>query len=316
MKKNILFLIVLSICIISTIIGLFMPVIDKEGKRFINNNKIAVIDIEGVISSTANKNFFIEENSSMAALSALKEAENDTSIKGVILKINSPGGTVGMSQRIYNEIIKIREKKPIISVMEDVAASGGYYIASATDRIVALPGTMTGSIGVIMSTTDMHNLLSNKLGINQNVIKSGKYKDIGSSTRAMTSEERKLLQDMVDDSYLQFKEAIINGRINRRDKYTAKKVELTRNNLNKYADGRIFTGKQAVKLGFVDSIGGIDEAEEMMKKILSTDNIQFVEYGNANSFLQSLGLNQQSNIYNNILPSSIKYAKKPLYLWE
>jgi protease-4 len=175
---------------------------------------------------------------------------------------------------------------------------------------------MTGSIGVIMSTTDMHNLLSNKLGINQNVIKSGKYKDIGSSTRAMTSEERKLLQDMVDDSYLQFKEAIINGRINRRDKYTAKKVELTRNNLNKYADGRIFTGKQAVKLGFVDSIGGIDEAEEMMKKILSTDNIQFVEYGNANSFLQSLGLNQQSNIYNNILPSSIKYAKKPLYLWE
>ncbi|MDO5305526.1 MAG: signal peptide peptidase SppA, partial [bacterium] len=248
-------------------------------------------------------------------------AENDDTVKGVILRINSPGGTVGMSQRLYSAVMHVREKKPVIAVLDDIAASGGYYVASAADRIVALEGTMTGSIGVIMSTTDAHELLTNKLGISQNVIKSGKYKDIGSSTRAMTKEERQLLQEMVNDSYQQFKSTITNGRIKRNDKYEVAKTNLTTQNLNKYADGRIFTGRQAKKLGFVDSTGGNREAKEMMIKILekkgfTKDIIDFVDYGKSNNFLSSLGLNQKTSVIDGLMPASVKYARKPLYLWE
>ncbi len=332
MTKNKLFIIVLTLCIVSMVAGFFTPVFNKnennknpKGKanisKIISPNKVAVISLNGVINSTPENNIFVEENSSLVALKALNQAEDDVTVHGVILKINSPGGTVGMSQRLYSAVMHLREKKPVIAVLDDIAASGGYYVASAADRIVALDGTMTGSIGVIMSTTDAHELLSNKLGISQNVIKSGKFKDIGSSTRAMTNEERKLLQDMVNDSYQQFKEAITNGRVKRNDNYEVAKVELTLQNLNRYADGRIFTGRQALKLGFVDSTGGSREAKEMMLKILekknlNKDNVDFVDYGKTNNFLTSLGLNQKTNVFDGIIPASVKYARKPLYLWE
>ncbi len=335
MEKNKLFLTVLILCVVSVIFGLINQMINIgesankkiQGKqktgigKIISPNKVAIIQLSGVINSTEENNFLVEKNSSIVALEALNEAENDETVKGVILRINSPGGTVGMSQRLYSAVINLREKKPIIALLDDIAASGGYYVASAADRIVALEGTMTGSIGVIMSTTDAHELLTNKLGISQNVIKSGKYKDIGSSTRAMTTEERQLLQEMVNDSYQQFKEAITKGRINRNDKYEVAKVDLTSKNLNKYADGRIFTGRQALKLGFVDSTGGGREAREMMIKILETKGyskevIDFTEYGKSNKFLETLGLCQKKSIFDDIMPSSVKYARKPLYLWE
>lgn len=335
MAKNKLFITVLTLCVISLIFGILNQIINtdeniKKGLKgnqktsfgkIISPNKVAVIQLNGVINSTQENNFLVESNSSIVALEALNEAENDETVKGVILRINSPGGTVGMSQRLYSAVINLREKKPVIAVLDDIAASGGYYVASAADRIVALEGTMTGSIGVIMSTTDAHELLTNKLGISQNVIKSGKFKDIGSSTRAMTTEERQLLQDMVNDSYQQFKEAITKGRINRNDKYEVAKVNLTSKNLNKYADGRIFTGRQALKLGFVDSTGGGREAREMMIKILETkgyskDVINFTEYGKSNKFLETLGLCKKQSIVDDFIPSSVKYARKPLYLWE
>lgn len=335
MTKNKLFIVVLTICIISMLMGFLTPFINKSDNnakpnntkqktnlsKLMNPNKVAVIGLNGVINSTPENNIFIEENSSLVALKALNEAENDDTVKGVILRINSPGGTVGMSQRLYSAVMHVRANKPVIAVLDDIAASGGYYVASAADRIVALEGTMTGSIGVIMSTTDAHELLTNKLGISQNVIKSGKYKDIGSSTRAMTSEERKLLQDMVNDSYQQFKTAITNGRIKRDDKYEVAKTNLTPQNLNKYADGRIFTGRQAKKLGFIDSTGGNREAKDMMTQILekkgiSKDIVDFVDYGKNNSFLSSLGLNQKTSVLDGLVPASVKYARKPLYLWE
>lgn len=335
MVKNKLFIIVLTLCIISMLAGLISPLFNNsennndKGKdkaksnisKILNSNKVAVISLNGVINSTPENNIFVEENSSLVALRALNQAEDDENVKGVILRINSPGGTVGMSQRLYSAVMNLRKKKPVIAVLDDIAASGGYYVASAADRIIALEGTMTGSIGVIMSTTDAHELLTNKLGISQNVIKSGKFKDIGSSTRAMTKEERQLLQDMVNDSYQQFKEAITKGRIDRKDKYNAPKAALTKNNLNKYADGRIFTGRQALKLGFVDSTGGNREAKDMMLKILADkgytkDNIDFADYGKTSNFLSSLGLNQKTTILDGLVPASVKYARKPLYLWE
>lgn len=335
MTKNKLFIVILILCIISMLMGFLTPVFNKTDNnekatntktktnlsKLMSPNKVAVIALNGVINSTPENNIFIEENSSLVALKALNDAENDDTVKGVILRINSPGGTVGMSQRLYSAVMHIREKKPVIAVLDDIAASGGYYVASAADRIVSLEGTMTGSIGVIMSTTDAHELLTNKLGISQNVIKSGKFKDIGSSTRSMTKEERQLLQEMVNDSYQQFKSAITNGRIKRNDKYEVAKTNLTSQNLNKYADGRIFTGRQAKKLGFVDSTGGNREAQEMMIKILekkgfSKDIIDFVDYGKSNNFLSSLGLNQKTSVIDGLVPASVKYARKPLYLWE
>lgn len=335
-NKDILFLIVLMLCILSLVLGSIGPIKSKTAQVTSKNeksnqsfnkiistnfNKVAIIELSGVISSTPERNMFVEENSSLAALKAINEAEYDNSVKGIILRINSPGGTVGMSQRLYSAVYNARKKKPVISVIDDVAASGGYYVASASDRITALPGSMTGSIGVIMSTMDMHELLSNKLGIKENVVKSGKYKDIGSSTRAMTHEERVLLQEMVNDSYLQFKEAIVKGRINRDDKSKAKKTILTRENLNRYADGRVFTGRQALKYGFVDSTGGMRDAQEMIKIMIKEKNstitdINFVKYGKTYSFINALGLNQSSSSFDELIPQSIKYARKPLYLWE
>lgn len=329
-NKNKLFAVVLILCVISLLLGILSPVNKKiQSKKnsvsikeiVAQNNKIAVIELNGVISSESEKNVFVEENSSLVALSALNSAEDDKNVKGVILRINSPGGTVGMSQRLYSAVINLRKKKPVIAVMDDIATSGGYYVASAADRIVALPGTMTGSIGVIMSTIDAHELLSDKLGIRDNVIKSGEFKDIGSSTRPMTDSERELLQDMVNDSFDQFREAIIKGRIERKDKYAPEKRELTIANLDKYADGRVFTGRQAVEYGFIDSIGGSREARAMMIDILKAQRIDvskdsFVSYGKSSNFFSSLGINPKSSSIESFLPQSLKYSKKPLYLWE
>ncbi len=330
-NKNKLFTVVLILCVISLLLGILSPVNKKiQSKKnsvsikeiVAQNNKIAVIKLDGVISSESAKTVFgEEENSSLAALSALNSAEDDKNVKGVILRINSPGGTVGMSQRLYSAVINLRKKKPVIAVMDDIATSGGYYVASAADRIVALPGTMTGSIGVIMSTIDAHELLSDKLGIRDNVIKSGEFKDIGSSTRPMTDAEHELLQDMVNDSFDQFREAIIKGRIERKDKYAPEKRELTIANLDKYADGRVFTGRQAVEYGFIDSIGGSREARAMMIDILKAQRIDvskdsFVSYGKSSNFFSSLGINPKSSSIESFLPQSLKYSKKPLYLWE
>ncbi|UKI41595.1 MAG: signal peptide peptidase SppA [Candidatus Melainabacteria bacterium] len=202
-------------------------------------------------------------------LKAIKEAQTDNQVKGVVLKINTPGGTVGMSQNIYDAIIRLRKAKPVVVFMEDVAASGGYYIASAADRIVAQSGTLTGSIGVIMSTIDAHQLLQNKLLVEPNVIKSGKYKDIGSQLKKMTDAEKQLLQSIVNDTYNQFIRAIINGRIERNDNYSTPSMQLDMETLTKYADGRIFTGSQAKTFGFIDSNGDLEYATEFAKVMAS-----------------------------------------------
>ena len=275
MKASILAKIVVVLCILSLILGFFA--IDKneayigenkKGKNIISNtNKVAVIELDGVIASSSESNFFAKEANAANMLRSLKLAKEDSEIQGIILKINSPGGTVAMSQNIYNQIMRIRENKPIIAVMDDVAASGGYYIASAADRIIAQDGTLTGSIGVIFSFMDYHNLLTNKLNVDQVVIKSGKFKDIGSSTRAMLPEEKELMQNIVDDSYQQFLNAIRKGRIQRNSCYEVPKEDLTEENLIRYADGRVFTGIQAKQLGFVDETGDIDTAKIMIEKM-------------------------------------------------
>ncbi|MCR5260747.1 MAG: signal peptide peptidase SppA [Candidatus Gastranaerophilales bacterium] len=336
MKKNPFVIFILSICIICLLLGVatvapqkVKPDNDANSAKLDKiiaqtNNKIAIISIDGVISSEPSNNIFEDESPSAMALNAIVRASKDESIKGVIIEINSPGGTVGMSQKIYNAVLQLRKNKPVIALMDDVAASGGYYIASAADRIVCLPGTMTGSIGVIMSTMDLHRLLNEKLSIQENVIKSGKFKDMGSSTRPMTNEERNMLQDMVNDSYEQFVDAIKVGRVERKDDYGVKIEPLNYDKLRSIADGRIFTGRQALENGLVDSTGGIDVAKEMMQLMVSKKfglspkvNLEYdTNYAKSSNFLKIFGVKSNANPFDAMLPQSMKYARKPLYLWE
>ena len=335
MKASLVSKLLIILCILCLITSFFTvdkhkPYMEetKNKKNFVSStNKIAVIELDGPIASSSESSFFSKEANATSMLKSIKQAREDKDINGVILKINTPGGTVAMSQNIYNEIIKTREIKPIISVLDDVAASGGYYIASATDRIIAQDGTLTGSIGVIFSFMDYHNLLTNKLNIEQIVIKSGKYKDIGSSTREMLPEEKELMQDIVDDSYQQFIAAIRNGRINRNNKdYTVEKSELTEENLAKYADGRVFTGKKAKTLGFVDINGDLEKAkliiEQMsQEKFNNKLKAKLVNYNKKSSFNEYFSnfteYNTQGKIkLTDFIPTSMILSRKPLYLWE
>ena len=199
--------------------------------------KIAVVKIEGVILDSKD---IIEE---------LRDHRENKAVKAILLRIDSPGGAVAPSQEIYTEVLKIRDegKKKIVTSMGSVAASGGYYIASASDKIVANPGSVTGSIGVILELANVSGLMK-KVGVESVVIKSGKFKDVGSLFRTMMPEERDLLQGVIDDTYEQFIEAVSEGRgINKED-------------LRPIADGRVFTGRQAKKLGLVDELGNMQDA--------------------------------------------------------
>ena len=207
-----------------------------------SGDKIAVIEINGVIIDSKD------------ALEEIKAVYKNDKVKGVVVRINSPGGGVAPSQEIYAELRRLAAIKPVVASLSSVAASGGYYIAAAADKIVANPGTLTGSIGVIMDFSNMQGLFE-KIGLKNHVIKSGKYKDIGSPNRDMTLDERKLLQNVIDNVYNQFVLAIVEGR------------GLEKEAVKKFADGRIFSGEQALELKLVDSLGSITDAIELTAKI-------------------------------------------------
>lgn len=187
-------------------------------------------------------------------IEALKAFRESTSIKAVVIRIDSPGGAVGPSQEIYREIRKTAEKKKTVASMGGVAASGGYYIASAADVVMANPGTITGSIGVIMSYTNMEDLFG-KIGLTPVVIKSGQYKDIASPVRKMTDAERALLEAFAKDIHDQFIADVAAGRA--MDEASVRQV----------ADGRIFSGKAAQALGLVDHLGNLEDAVEMAGRL-------------------------------------------------
>jgi protease-4 len=208
--------------------------------------QVGVITLEGVIMSGSSGLFSAAGTGPV--LAQLHEAAEDPDIGALVIRINSPGGTVAASQELYEEALKVKEagKKLVVS-MGDVAASGGYMVACAADKIVANPGTTTGSIGVIMQFQNVEGLYD-KLGLKENVIKSAPHKDIGSSTRPMTAEERKILQGMVDEMYEQFVKIVARGR------------NMSVEEVRKLADGRIFTGTQAKELGLVDELGNYYDA--------------------------------------------------------
>ena len=198
-------------------------------------DKIGIVEIYGVISD------------SKQVIEQLHDFRDNDSIKALVLRVDSPGGGVGPSQEIYDEVLALDELKPVVVSMGSVAASGGYYVAAAAREIVANPGTITGSIGVIMEFANFQELLE-KIGLSSVVVKSGAYKDIGSPTRDMSAAEREILQDLIDDVHNQFVSSVAEGR------------ELDEQAVRSIADGRIFSGRRAMELGLVDSMGNLQAA--------------------------------------------------------
>ncbi len=216
---------------------------------------VGIVRVEGGIEMSAPSGPLGLKSGSDAIVKRLDNLMRDDKIKAVVLRINSPGGTVAATQEIYQKLWKLRKKNIVlVASMGDVAASGGYYIASACNHIVANHGTVTGSIGVIASSPNIRKLFE-KLGIKMNVIKSGKYKDIMSSHRDLTRDERKLLQEMIDSSYQKFVEDVALGR------------NMKQSDIRKVADGRIMNGVTALNSGLVDQLGTFEDSIEKAKEM-------------------------------------------------
>jgi len=205
-------------------------------------HKLALVRIEGPIMDSKD---LVEE---------IREHTKDNSIKAIVLRIDSPGGAVAPSQEIYAEVKKAVAKKSVVVSMGSIAASGGYYIAAPATRIFANPGTLTGSIGVIMEIPNVEELMK-KIGVKSEVIKSGKNKDIGSAFRPMQPEGRQILQDVLDNVHAQFIKAVAEGR------------KLKTEDVRALADGRIFSGEQAYALKLVDELGTLDDATRAAAKM-------------------------------------------------
>lgn len=240
---------ILTVLFILAGFGLFLGVtmvivlkIFTPSPNFTFKDKIGVIKIDGAIID------------SETITSQLVKFKKDEDIKAVILRINSPGGAVGPTQEIYREVQKTTQTKKVVASMGTVAASGGYYIAAGANKIVANPGTITGSIGVLMEFVGLEDLL-NKIGINLEVIKSGEFKDIGSPHRELNERDRELLTALIADIQEQFVKEVARGR------------NLAQEKVLEIADGRIFSGAQAKELGLVDVLGNFQDAVDLTKKI-------------------------------------------------
>jgi len=226
-----------------------------RSSRFAFGDKIAIVEVKGVISQSSG---VIED---------LQQYLADDGVKAIVLRVDSPGGGVGPAQEIYREIMRIRStsKKKVVTSMGSVAASGGYYIACASDRIVANPGTITGSIGVIMQFSNLEELLK-KIGVKGVVLKSGEHKDIGSPFREMTPEEKRIMQEVLDNVHQQFIQAVADGR------------KLERSKVAQIADGRILTGEQAKNLGLVDQLGNLQDTIDVTAKMVGIEGKPNVLY--------------------------------------
>jgi len=230
--------IILSLIVLAFIVSLVVARLEGP-----SGDRIGVVEIDGVISGSKD------------VMDNIVDFKEDPSIKGVILRINSPGGGVGPTQEIYREVVKLREKKKVYVSMGTTCASGGYYIASAGQRLYANPSTITGSIGVIMQLMTVEDILK-KIGLKSNTIKAGEYKDVGSPFREMTADERAYLDAIVTNIYDQFTKDIA----------VARNMDVER--VRKLAEGRIYTGTMAKDIGLVDDIGNFYDTVDALKAAL------------------------------------------------
>ena len=282
MKKFIIFFAVLMF--IAVIVSLIFAVLHKNLPI---GDKVALVRIEGPIID------------SKETIDTLKDYVKDISVKAVVLRIDSPGGAVAPSQEIYEEVRKAVAKKTIVVSMGSVAASGGYYIAAPATKIMANPGTLTGSIGVIMEIPNMEGLM-NKIGVKSEVIKSGRHKDIASVFRGIKPEEREILQSVLDNVHDQFINAVAEGR------------KMLREDVQKIADGRVYTGEQALKVGLVDELGNLEDAVKAAAKLAGVKGEPSVVSREEKFSLISLLRGKMPKELTDLMPSvKVKYLFTP-----
>jgi protease-4 len=254
------------------------------------SGEIALVRIQGMLMDSQN------------IVRQLSDYRHNPGVRGILLRIDSPGGAVAPAQEIYSEIMKLRaDHKTVYASMGTVAASGGYYIACAADYVLANPGTLTGSIAAVMVFSNIEEL-TNKIGVKPVIIKSGKYKDVGSPLRAMNPEERKLLQNVVDDVHQQFVQAVAKGR------------GLSVSEVKEIADGRIMTGQQALKLKLIDEIGGLEKTLELLaKKIGVEGRPRVIEEKEKTPFFDwLLQSSLSSRLVETLIPASLPRLQ---YIW-
>ncbi|MBC2140835.1 signal peptide peptidase SppA [Listeria innocua] len=236
---------------------------------------IAVLSVDGTIQDTGEAGSLFSETGYNHAffMEQLEEVRNNDAIQGVLLYVNSPGGGVMESAQIRDKILQIKKERkiPFYVSMGSMAASGGYYISAPADKIFASKETLTGSLGVIMQGYDYSELMK-KLGVSDNTIKSGAYKDIMSGTRPMTDDEKKIMQSMIDDSYNEFVKVVATGR------------GMSEEQVRKIADGRIYDGRQAKENGLIDAFGYQEDALEALKKEKDLKDATVIQYDAPESF--------------------------------
>ncbi len=260
-------------------------------------SKIAVITVEGIIDGEKSRDIYEQ----------LNRAADDRQVKGLIIRVDSPGGTISGSDQIFNEINKYREEqdKPVVAFMQGIAASGGYYVSAACDRIVAEPTAITGSIGVIAGHFVLQGLLEEKLGIQPSVFKSGEKKDWPSPFQPVTEEQRQYVQDkLIKPAYNRFVQIVADGR-----------ETLTLADVERLADGSIYSAEEALNEKLIDEIGYLDEAIEQVKELAGIEKAHTVEYHKPFSFGDFLS--SQSKSISKINRSTLYELSTPqiLYLW-
>lgn len=240
--------------------------------------KVLLIELSGLISAQDADGLIEQPNLTARMKEELTRAADDPKIKAVVLRINSPGGTVTASDILYHELraFKLKHKIPVVASIMDVGASGGYYVAMAADKIVVHPSSVTGSLGVIMLTVNARGLLE-KIGLQATAVASGPKKDMGSPFRSMTEEERAIFQGVIDSLYERFLAVIGEGRRN-----------LTADEIRKLADGRIYSGGQAKALGLVDSVGYLEDAVELAKQQAGLTDARVVTYRRPGEYRQNI----------------------------
>ncbi len=234
---------------------------------------VGIVRVEGVIISGEPTSPLATDGNaySQRVIDHLRQAQKDFEVKAILLRINSPGGSVVGSDEIY-QVLRDEIDKPVVVSMGELAASGGYYIAAGADWIIANPATLTGSIGVIATVINTQDLLD-KVGVDVTVIKSGKLKDAGSAFREMTPEEQALWQKIIDEAYEQFVGVVAEGR------------GMPREEVRKLADGRVYTGRQALELGLIDELGNLSDAVQVAADLGSIEGKpRIIEYGRRPSF--------------------------------
>jgi len=288
----------LTISIVALFLGtiwLLMTVMDEGSLP--GGAKVAIVEVDGIIGVGPDRSADAD-----SIVRTLGEYRDNPSVAAVVLRVNSPGGVVGPTQEIFSAVLRVRAAgKPVVASLGAVAASGGYYVAVAATRILASPGTLTGSIGVIMQLANVEGLLR-KVGVDYVVVKAGAYKDIGSFARPMRPEERQVLQALLDDVYGQFVTAVAEHR------------GLDRKTVLGFADGRIYSGQQARALKMVDDLGGLQEAIEAAGKLAGIPGKPKVIYPRRRFSLRDLLSNQFGPGGATSLLPALPSLKTPLYL--